>query len=220
MIKLDMQQGTPEWLLIRAGIPTASRLDDVVQPVKLLPSKSIIKYVYELIAEQYQGGPLESETSQFMERGKDLEQEALEEYNLITPEKVETVGFCLSDDMKYGCSPDALVGENGGLEIKCPGMVKHIKYSSDGVLPSDYLLQVQGSMLVTGREWWDFLSWHPTMENLLIRVKRDEEVISALRDCLDMLDRRLIEEVKKFEKKNDCNIGIDKTEIIAKYRHK
>ena len=33
---------------------------------------------------------------------------------------------------------------------------------------------------VTGREWWDFVSYHPDMPVLLTRVYRDEEYIAAL----------------------------------------
>ena len=62
-----------------------------------------------------------------------------------------------------------------GLEIKCPEPHTHIKYLREGILPKDYIQQVQGSMLVTGLKQWDFLSYHPTIKPFLITVDADLE---------------------------------------------
>jgi len=35
-------------------------------------------------------------------------------------------------------------------------------------------------MWITGRKWWDFMSFHPMMEPVIIRVERDEEFIGKL----------------------------------------
>jgi hypothetical protein len=97
---------------------------------------------------------------------------------------VEQVGLCYSDDKKFACSPDGLVGEDGGLEIKCPLVATHIGYLLNGELPSDYFQQVQGCLFVTGRKWWDFMSYSPGLKPFIIRVKRDEGFISLLKGSL------------------------------------
>ena len=60
-----------------------------------------------------------------------------------------------------GASPDGLIGEHGGLECKVPSAPWHLLYLAGGVVPSKYRGQVQGSLWVTGRAWWDFMSYHP-----------------------------------------------------------
>jgi len=218
MIRLNMPQGGADWLLIRAGMPTASQFSKVITPAKFAVSTSVELYSSHLLAELYYGGPIDSDSSQFMERGKELEAEALAWYELGVSEEVETTGFCMSDDQRYGCSPDALVGDEGGCEIKVPAMVTHLDYLIKDELPTKYLLQVQGSMLVTGRKWWDFVSWHPTAKPLVVRVKRDEDIILALQGGLNILCMRLDEKVEQLSEIEGRDIGIDKTEIIAKYK--
>jgi hypothetical protein len=86
----------------------------------------------------------------------------------------------MHDTLEAGASPDGLVGESGGLEIKCPMPATHIEYLRDGRLPSKYIQQVQGCLWISGRDWWDFMSYHPKMTPLIIRVYRDEVFIKAL----------------------------------------
>jgi len=93
---------------------------------------------------------------------------------------VTEVGFCMHDILRCGVSPDGLIGDDGGIEIKCPKPSTHVKYLRNGKLPSEYKAQVMGCLWITGREWWDFMSYHPQMPNLLIRVHRDEEYINQL----------------------------------------
>jgi len=78
------------------------------------------------------------------------------------------------------------------LEIKCPLAHTHVEYLRDGILPSIYIPQVQGQLLVLNRLWCDFLSYHPSMKPLLIRVYRDEKYIAILHQAL----RELVEEVR------------------------
>lgn len=84
-----------------------------------------------------------------------------------------------------GCSPDGLIDENGGLEIKSPKSPRvHIERFLDKLIPDEYIPQVQGCMWVTGREWWDFASFDPRMppshQILIIRAHRDEKFIANL----------------------------------------
>jgi len=218
MIALNMPQRTPEWLLVRAGIPTASQFTKVITPAKLAPSTQMDSYVNMLLAEMLLGGPIETDASAFMERGIELEEEAALWYELQSPEPVSNIGFCLTDDMTVGCSPDLLVGDDGGCEIKVPAVQTHVEYLLGGVVPQKYLLQVQGSMYVTGRQWWDFVSWNPTIPALKVRVERDEKVIGKLAEGLSILTTKLKAGQQRLCDITGGEIGIDKTEIIEKYR--
>jgi len=177
----NLEQGTQEWLDARKGIPTASRFKDIVTPAKGELSKSHKTYMYELIAERL-GADNEFYTNEHMERGTELESQARAIYGLIHGVSVEEVGMIKNDAESVGISPDGLIGDNGGLEIKCPKASTHIKYMLDGVLPTIYKPQVQGSLWVSGREWWDFMSFHPQLDPFIIRIYRDEEYIKKMEE--------------------------------------
>ena len=184
MITLDCEQGSEEWLAVRMGVPSASNFR------KLLPSNMKLStqapgYRHTLLAELL-GVRAELYQNDAMKRGTELEPEARETYEFVTGATVEQVGFCLRDDGRIGCSPDGLIGEDGGLEIKCPMAHTHVAYLLRGECPHDYYPQVQGAMYVCGpgRQWWDFMSYYPGLPPMIVRVERDDEYISALKDAL------------------------------------
>ena len=123
-------------------------------------------------AQSFSGGP--------MEQGSILEGEALPWLEFAHGVKVNRVGFCETDDKRIGCSPDGLIGEDGGLEIKCPEAHTHLRYLLGGVVPPQYLAQVHGNLFVTGRKWWRFISYNRNFPALDVTVQRDEEWIAAL----------------------------------------
>lgn len=181
MIILDVEQGSEAWFQARAGVPTASAFKRILTGTGKPTSASVRDtYMYELIAE-WMGAQVESFQSEWMARGTELEPQARAYYEFMVDADVVEVGTVFKDARReYSCSPDGLVDDDGGLEIKCPKASTHIKYLLGGKLPTEYVPQVQGSMLVTGRKWWDFLSFHPDLDPFLIRVERDEDYISAL----------------------------------------
>ena len=190
----DIEQGSDAWHRLRAGIPTSSCFDKIVTPGKLEVSKSQDDYLMKLHAEWISGRPADTYTSGWMERGKDVESEARAFYEFDVGAPVEQVAFVYSDDRRLiGCSPDALVGDDGGLELKCPSPHVHLGYLLKGVLPNDYRAQVYGSMLVTGRQWWDFLSYCPGMPEFKLRVERDMDVIIPMAGIIERFVQKLLE---------------------------
>jgi len=188
----DIEQGTPEWQAIRCGVATASRFDSVITPAKGEPSKQSDGYLRELLAEWLSGRPAESYQSTWMARGHEMEDEARAFYAFEREVSVTQCGFVYMDDTRaIGCSPDGLVGDGGMIEMKNPKPSTQIAYLMDGGLPLDYKCQVQGSLMVTGREWCDFLSYCPGLPTLLIRVHRDAEFITKLRAALSAFVTRL-----------------------------
>jgi hypothetical protein len=93
-----------------------------------------------------------------------------------------------------------LIGVDGGIEIKCPLPHTHIAYLREGVVPSKYIPQIQGCLWITGREWWDFMSYHPAMEDLIVRVERDNEYIKKLADQVERAVDIIKTESKKWSK--------------------
>ena len=183
---VNVKQGTPEWFTARAGIPTASAFDKIITPKTGKPSSQQFGYICELIADRIMGGPpegIESWTSRAVQYGIDTEPEARAYYELHTDYKVQQVGFVTTDDGTAGCSPDGLVGDDGGLELKCPMAKTHVEYLLKGELPDAYKCQVHASLLITGRKWWDFCSYCIGFPPFIIRVKPDDFTV-AMGDCL------------------------------------
>ena len=191
------EQGSFEWLAARLGIPSASMFAKIVT-TKGAWSTSADTYINQLVAERLTGEREEVFQSHHMIRGTELEPDARDLYSLMTNSEVIEVGFCLHDTLAAGCSPDGLIGEDGGLEIKCPAPSTHVEYLRGGVLPSKYKQQVMGCLWITGREWWDFVSYHPTMKPLIVRVERDEEYIAALENCVTKAVHLIEQNVEKF----------------------
>lgn len=181
------EQGSQEWHDLRRGVPTASEFQRILPPKTRKPGAGARSYLEELIGDKmsiYYRENAESFTNKAVRWGEQCEAEARKWYALERNVDVELVGFCTTDDGRFGCSPDGLVGEDGGLELKCPQANTHVGYLLDGVLPTDYMGQVHGSLIVTGRKWWDFLSYAPGLPPLLVRVTPDEYT-EALRKQLD-----------------------------------
>jgi len=191
MRHLKVEFGSPEWLHARLGLPTASCFEKVLTPKTLKPSAQSVGYMNHLLAEWALGIPLQSDGTDFMERGIQLEGEAVRLYEMERDVDTQAGGFCTTDDGRIGCSPDRLVGEDGGLEIKSPAPHTHIRYLL-GSPVDDYLLQVQGSLWVTKRKWWDVMSYHPDMPAKYVRVLPypviHEALDSALQGFLAQMD--------------------------------
>lgn len=184
MIIHNMEQGSEEWHGIRCGIPTASNFGKILSATGK-PSTSASSYMDSLLADWLAGQPVDIvQSTLWMERGTELEAEARQAYSFITGNEVQQVGFCMEDGGRWGCSPDGLIGEDGGLEIKCPKASTLVGYYHMLRCPSDYRPQIQGCMMVTGRQWWEFFAYHPALRPLIVRVKRDDEYIKKQEEAL------------------------------------
>lgn len=192
MIVHDVRQNSVEWHALRLGRPTASEFAKILSPTGKRSTQAD-GYMHRLLAEWVTGAPLEGIETQWMERGHDLEQQAVEGYEFFTGHETRAVGFITTDDGRIGCSPDRLVDPAGGLELKCPAPQTHIAYLLGATVADTYKPQVQGCLLICEREWWDVFAYHPTLPPSLIRVHRDEEYIAKLRSALDEFTDRLEE---------------------------
>lgn len=187
---LNCKQGSDEWLQARCGIPTASQFGRIMGSKRTLLAGSAT-YRNELLAEWLCGQPLETPASQFMARGTALEAKARADYAFNQDADLVQVGFILRDDGATGCSPDALVGTDGLLEIKCLSLVNHVGAMLDA--DEDYMQQVQGQMWIAERAWCDRLYFHPILPPVIKRIERDEKYIADLSKCVDLFIAGLAE---------------------------
>lgn len=187
---IQCEQGTAEWLAARAGIPTASEFATVmaVGP-KGGKSATRVAYLNKLVGEILTGEPMASFSNADMERGKIMEDEARDLYAFTYNVEPQRVGFVRNGNK--GASPDSLVGDKGGLEIKSAAAHVQVARLLDGGLPTEHKAQVQGGMWVCEREWWDFCSYCPKLPLLRVRVYRDEDFIKKLANEVDLFNTEL-----------------------------
>ena len=200
-----VEQGTSEWLSLRAGIPTASSFGKIITPGGQASKQAEI-YSNEKVAELVVGKPIEGwEGNKWTEAGKDLEAQAVDAYAFIKEVDLEVVGFVTEEvgpnkQWLIGCSPDRFVHGDGLLEMKVPKPSTHIEYLLSGKVPNKYIPQIQGQLYGTGRKWCDWMSYHPEMEPLIIRVMRDEQYITALSGGLNRFCATVDAKLAKLEK--------------------
>lgn len=177
----NVTQGEVEWFRLRMGRPTASEFDRILKPSTLevrAPSE-LRKYVYEKAAESWLGHALPKGGGHATEQGHMLEDEARNWYSWEYEANLRNVGFVESEDGLCGCSPDAL-GEDFGVELKNPYAQTHVGYLCGGVVPLDYVCQVQGSLYVTGLPEWRFVSYRRGFPGLVVVVKREDENMAKI----------------------------------------
>ena len=209
-IETGKRERDESWMDARRGKFTASRLGELMTQGRSkgdLWGNRAITYIYELI-NAITSGQDHIVTSKSMEWGHDHEWDAVEAYEKVTGAKVKYgVGFIHYNSFSGG-TPDGLVGENGMIEVKCPfNGANHIRSIIDDYIKPEYLLQVQGNLLFTDRQWCDFVSYDPRqnegLQLYIQRVERNEEIINAIENRLDDAKRKLDELIQKLEASND-----------------
>ena len=179
------------------GIPTASMFKDLITS-QGKRSASFGKAVDQIAAERLMGKPAENFSTPWMARGTELEPQARAFYEFERGVEVNEVGLCLLDDGSAGASPDGLM-PTAGIEIKIPAPHTHVSYLRGGKVPSTYFPQVQGCMWICERDHWDFLSFHPDMPPLLVRVERDDAFIGKLVMLIKELNEQVYEVLEKIK---------------------
>lgn len=187
MKTLPVKQGSEEWKAARLGVVTASEIDALITPLwKVRTGEGPETYRCMKLCEKLLGYSPEDAGTFAMDQGSLVETLARPWYSFQYNVEVQTVGFCVSDDGKIGCSPDGLIGDDCGLEIKCPQPPRHLKYLMAGEIPPEYRAQVHFSMYVTGRPKWKFLSYSRQFPALVVNVERDPKIDAAIKCALDV----------------------------------
>lgn len=163
-------------------------------------------YMAQLICETLTGQKEESFKSASMERGNELEAVAREMYCLNEFDAIVTeTGFIPHSSIEgFGASPDGLVDEDGLIEIKCPNTATHLETLRTGKPKTEYLLQMHGQMMCTGRKWCDFVSYDNRLPvNLAYfktRIVFNDELAQEIEQEVRKFLNELKEEIEKLTK--------------------
>ena len=196
---IDCEQNSPEWFEARRGIPTASAFAKVLAKGEGLTRR---EYMMKLAGEIITGKPMKSYKSEEMERGHEWEPEARDLYAFTTGAHPRKVGFLRNG--RKGCSPDSLIGDDGGLEIKTAEAHILADIIDRDVFPPKHKAQVQGTLWVSGRQWWDLLIYARDMPPFIKRVYRDEPYIQTLATEVDRFNTELDEVVRKIRARGEA----------------
>lgn len=175
-------QGTERWFEARLGHLTASRIANAIGKAKRestgeLQARKNLKL--ELAVERVTGKTSEHFVSEWMERGRELEDLARATYELRNDLFTERVDLVMHPKIPWSAaSPDGMVGTDGLLEIKVPKPQTHASYLLAEVVPEQYRDQMMWQMVCTGRKWNDFVSWCPDfpepLDLFVVRMEYDE----------------------------------------------
>lgn len=217
MKTLDCKQGSPEWVKARLGIVTASEMDALVSPIgKIRSGQGVETYLCRKICEKLFGTPVGGGGSFATEQGSILELEARPWYSFDLNIDVQTPGFCLSDDGRVGCSPDGLVGDDGGLEIKCFQPEHSLAVLMKNEVPDEYVIQIQTSLFVTKRKWWDFLSYSRQFPAVVIRVQPNPTIQESIARATKAFNERFDEMLAKIDSLKASENAIKNAAYYAK----
>lgn len=184
---------------------SAGEFDNLVTPeMKPRTGEMPKTYLYRKAAEVFRGEPMVNLSpsvagSWQMEQGLFIEEEVLPWFELTHEKEVKRVGFCTTDDGLAGCTPDGLIGDDGGLEVKSPEPHTHVKYLCEGGIPKEYRAQVQFSLFVTGRPSWTFVSYRRRFPALVETVDRDEEIMANISNIVETFHAQLKTAVEKLK---------------------
>jgi len=187
----DIEQGTDEWHALRRGIITASVVGLLITPKTIKPAANDTArgLVTQLVAERITGHTEPIHVSSDMERGTLDEPYARAIYaNHYAP--VTEVGFMIRDDwgFRLGYSPDGLVGDDGLIEIKSRKQKIQLKTILEDEVPLENMAQIQCGLLVSGREWCDYLSYSGGMPLYSKRVLPDPKWHEAIHDAVEAFE--------------------------------
>ena len=183
---MNPAQRSSEWFAQRWGLATASKFNDVLAKTKSGYAATRKNYMAQLLIERLTPPPTEDNgwKNEAMVFGIDNEPVARLAYELETGNTVVEAFFEKHETLQAGASPDGYINDDGLLEIKVPNLATHLETLRTQDIPKQYIAQVQGQMWITGREWCDFVSYTPYLENdaqlFIKRVPRDRKFIHEL----------------------------------------
>lgn len=186
-------QGSTEWQQERLGKFTASEMFRLMTDPKTEKAKNAgelsegaLTYILEKIGEDATQQQSSDYVSEAMLWGMENEHLARRLYEKIYGVKIQEMGFVRYGDHAGG-SPDGLIGEDGGIEIKCPTTAVHLKHCLIAMQENPqayfkakypkYYYQCQTLMMFTNRKWWDFVSFDKRIKEdyalFVLRVTAD-----------------------------------------------
>lgn len=196
----DLHQGSEEWLKARCGLLTASEMRLIITPtLKIASNDKERSHLYELLAQRVTGYVEPQYISDDMLRGMNDEITARDLYaKHYAP--VTEVGFITNDKFGFtiGYSPDGLVGDEGLLECKSRRQKYQVETLATGEVPSDFMIQLQTGLMVSERNWIDFISYSGGLPMFVKRVEADSVIQDAILAAASAFEARLADTYQDY----------------------
>lgn len=198
----NLEQGSDDWLQARCGMICASDLNKILTPtLKQANNDHTKKHAYHLAAERITNYVEPAYIGDNALKGMEGELLAREIYEQhYAP--VQEIGGMVRDfgGFKLWSSPDGLVWGDGGIEIKTRAAKFQIETISTMEIPIEHRLQVQAGIMVSGRDWWDYVSFCGGMPLCVIRVLPDPVMQSAIISACEAFEEKIAEVIEKYKK--------------------
>lgn len=209
----DLDQGEPEWFAARCGIVTASVVHQLVTAKTLKAADNLTSrgLTATLVAERITGHVEPMAQTRDMERGVLDEPYARDEYSKRHAPASE-LGFMVRefDGFKIGYSPDGLVGDDGLIEIKSRKQRIQLGTFLDDEVPAENLAQIQTGLLVSGRDWLDYVSYTGGMPLYVKRVYPDQQWHDAIIAAVAQLEQNAEQMIDRYMKATEGNQPVER----------
>jgi hypothetical protein len=212
-----LEQGSEEWLAARRGLITASVVGKLITPktIKVAENDEARGLRALLVAERITGWSEPSYFNDDMQRGHDVEPIARDWYASKNNVVVDQIGFMVrdfNDGHRIGYSPDGLVGDDGLIEIKAPRSKAHLLTHVAGQMPMQHMAQVQTGLLVSSREWCDYISYCGGMPPFVQRIHADVRWFDTILAAVEQFEIKAAEMQAQYETKTH---GLPTTERLT-----
>lgn len=216
----NVEQGSDEWHALRCGILTASEMKYIIteKTLKAANNDKTRAHVYEIAAQRITRYTEPQYISDDMLRGMQDEVYASALYSEKYAPVIDA-GFITSDVLGFtmGYSPDGLVGDDGLIEIKSRCQKYQFQTISENDVPSEYMLQLQAGLLISGRKWIDFISYCAGMPMFVKRVEPIEEYQEAIKEAAKEFEDKVKQQIENYSvnavnfyqtQRNDADLDI------------
>ena len=196
----EVTQGSDEWLAMRRGILTASEMNRIITPtLKIAGNDKSRAHELEIAAQRISGYVEPHYVGDDMLRGMEDEFYARQLYADHYAPVTET-GFITNDKLGFlvGYSPDGLVGDDGLIEVKSRRQRFQIETIASCEVPAEYMIQLQTGLLVTERQWIDFISYSGGLPMFVQRVEPDPEIQEAIIAAARAFEVRVEEKMLEY----------------------
>jgi hypothetical protein len=206
----DFEQRTDEWYDARRGIVTASTVGRLLTPtLEIADNEGSRALTRLLVAERITGHTDPTYQNDDMFRGVMEEPRARDVYSGHYAEAVEC-GFMRLEESwgTLGYSPDGVVGDDGLIEVKAPEAKEHLRTILADEVPACYMAQCQAGLLVSGRDWIDYLSFCGGMPMWRKRVLPDPEWQAAIVAAVEAFEQTAAEMTERLAKYRESVVGL------------
>ena len=211
----EVEQGSERWHDLRRGIVTASTVHLLLTSKTKKPASNDDSrgLTLSLVAERITNHTDPTYQNFDMMRGvldepvaRDLYSKhfaPVREYGFMVLER--TVG----DPLFLGWSPDGLVGDDGAIEVKSRKQKQQLATILADEVPEANMAQLQAALLVSGREWIDYVSFSGGMPLYVKRVYPDVDYQMAIVAAVDAFELTAAEMAAKYA---EATLGLPLTE--------